>query len=305
VSGAPLILMADRSLARRLEEADGQAGVQFARTLAGLRPGTAATADRVAGGYVVYAGVGSPLTLAVGIGMDGAVSEADLDRVEAFYRSRGVMTEMEVCPLADRSLYEMLGARGYRVIEFDNVLVRDLRRSEPPPRAPRGAGTPQRAPRRAEALQRAPKGVEVAAAEAGEIEEWARSVARGFAAPDEIPPVLLGLFGTLGRIPGAAPFLARVEGSIAGGGLVTIDQGVARLSGTSTLPEFRGRGVHRALLQARLEFAAAAGADLATTRALPGSVSQRNAERQEFRVAYTRAKMALDPRGGSEMLLHY
>jgi GNAT superfamily N-acetyltransferase len=287
--------MADRALARRLEEADGESGARFARTLAGLRPGTAATADRVAGGYAVYAGVGSPWTLAVGLGMDGPVGEGDLDRVEAFYRSRGVLTQVEVCPLADPSLLEMLGARGYRVTEFGNVLVRKLAPKGSEPRAPKGVeGTPG-----------APKGVKVTAVAAGEVDEWARSVARGFAAPEEIPPVLLGLFGTLGRVPGATPFLARVEGAIAGGGLVTIDQGLARLSGASTLPEFRGRGVHRALLQARLELAAAAGAGLATAQALPGSAAQRNAERLGFTVAYTRAKMALDHRGGSEMLLHY
>ncbi len=38
----------------------------------------------------------------------------------------------------------------------------------------------------------------------------------------------------------------------------------------------------------RLDYAAAAGCQLATMGALPGSTSQRNAERLGFRVAYTK-----------------
>jgi hypothetical protein len=50
--------------------------------------------------------------------------------------------------------------------------------------------------------------------------------------------------------------------------------------------------VQTALIRARLAFAAAAGCDLAAVNTVPGSVSQRNAERQGFRVVYTRALLA-------------
>jgi hypothetical protein len=43
----------------------------------------------------------------------------------------------------------------------------------------------------------------------------------------------------------------------------------------------------------RLRFAADQGCDLALMGALPGSASQRNAERQGFRIAYTRLKWQL------------
>jgi hypothetical protein len=45
------------------------------------------------------------------------------------------------------------------------------------------------------------------------------------------------------------------------------------------------------LIQARLTFAAAADCDLAKVTTLPGSGSQRNVERQGFRVAYTQTVM--------------
>ncbi|MEO8360415.1 MAG: hypothetical protein ABI672_10330, partial [Vicinamibacteria bacterium] len=55
-------------------------------------------------------------------------------------------------------------------------------------------------------------------------------------------------------------------------------------------PEARRQGAQSALLAARLSFARERGCDLAMMCALPGSASQRNAERQGFRIAYTRIK---------------
>jgi GNAT superfamily N-acetyltransferase len=77
--------------------------------------------------------------------------------------------------------------------------------------------------------------------------------------------------------------------ALAAGGL-TIHEGVALLAGASTVPEGRRRGAQSALLEARLRFAAQKGCDVAMMCAHPGSASQRNAERQGFRIAYTRVK---------------
>ena len=65
-----------------------------------------------------------------------------------------------------------------------------------------------------------------------------------------------------------------------------------------TVPSGRRRGAQAALLHARLAFAAEQGCDLAMMGAAPGSASQRNAERQGFRIAYTRVKWHLP--GGTD-----
>ena len=81
-------------------------------------------------------------------------------------------------------------------------------------------------------------------------------------------------------------FTARVswvggrEGMLQAPGLPTI--------AVSAPPEFRGRGIHRALLAHRLWHAAEEGCDLALCECLPGSQSQRNQERVGFRVLYTK-----------------
>ena len=90
--------------------------------------------------------------------------------------------------------------------------------------------------------------------------------------------------------PGALSFLAEVDGKPIAAGGMTIHEGVACLAGASTVPEGRRQGAQRALLDARLRDAADHGCDLAMMGALPGSASQRNAERQGFRIAYTRIK---------------
>jgi hypothetical protein len=61
------------------------------------------------------------------------------------------------------------------------------------------------------------------------------------------------------------------------------------------VPDGRHRGAQLALLAARLNVASGLGCDLAMMAALPGSGSQRNAERNGFRIAYTRTKWRLVP----------
>lgn len=75
----------------------------------------------------------------------------------------------------------------------------------------------------------------------------------------------------------------------------TAEYGQASLLKASTRLTFRGRGVQTALLHHRLALAAAAGCDLATVQTQPGSASQRNVERQGFRLAYTKATLVRDP----------
>ena len=87
----------------------------------------------------------------------------------------------------------------------------------------------------------------------------------------------------------------RVERRADRGGGVAIHDGVAMLAGASTDPAFRGRGAQAALLDVRLAYAESAGCDIAMMGALPGSASQRNGERQGFRIAYTRIKWQKNP----------
>jgi GNAT superfamily N-acetyltransferase len=262
---------ADLELARRLEEAEAVAGVKCTEAVARLHPECRAAVLKVGSGYAAFTGATSPITQAVGLGLRGSVTEAQIKRMEAFYRKRGAAVNIELCPLVDAKLVQLLGRRGYRAIEFSNVLVRPLRRSE---RFPAPAA-----------------GVRVRRMEPGERKLWARTVAQGFAEHMKVTEELLSILEAFSSRSGSNCFFGLVDGQIAGGGVAVIRKRLAVFGGASTLPEVRRRGVQTALQHARLKFAAREGCDLAMTITQPGSTSQRNAERRGFRVVYTRCKL--------------
>jgi hypothetical protein len=110
------MVFADALLAQRLEAAE-------AANARGCSPRGASVLE-VAGGCAIFTGADSPLTHAVGIGLDGAVTEAEIGALETFFRSRGARPTIDLCPLAGPGLLQALGERGYRPTEFNNVLVR-------------------------------------------------------------------------------------------------------------------------------------------------------------------------------------
>lgn len=262
----------DMELARRLELAghpdwSPEGGEDVSVTHPG-RPENARIA--VGGGIAEFRGVNSPVTQAEGLGLNGPVSKEDFERLEKFYRSRGSAVMIEVCPMADPTFVVALGKRGYRVVEFSNMLVREIRADEQfPPFAP---------------------GVTVRVAEPSETRLFAETVARGFAEHFEPTEELILTMQEFFSGPGLCPYLALIDGKPVGGGTLGLRKGIAGLFGTSTLPEYRKRGAQAALISARLEAGRAAGCDLAMSVTLPSSGSQHNLERQKFRVVYTRTK---------------
>jgi len=268
------MLFTDQPLARRLEGADAWGGVECARAHARLYPDSGAASELVAGGYAIFAGVGSPLTRALGLGMSGPVGGAEVEQMEAFFQSRGAPATIEMCPLADESLLKLLGSRRYRVTEFSSVLIRPLNRRESFP--PLNTG------------------VRVRRASPTEVDLWVSTVAQSFY-EEGVFPAAREFFSTLFHVANATCFLGWVDGEPAGGGAVAVHQGVAILFGTGTRPTFRKRGVQAALIYSRLALAAVSGCDLAMVTTPPGSVSQRNVERQGFRVVYTRSQILREP----------
>src|ERR1700751_2642692 len=108
-------LILSLELSRRIEHAEAQSAVECAEALERFRPGSGAAVRRIAGGFAVYCGKDSPITQAVGMGLDGPVSADELELLEGFYRKRDEPVRVETSPLADSSLIEQFGKRGYRV----------------------------------------------------------------------------------------------------------------------------------------------------------------------------------------------
>ncbi|HJQ32139.1 MAG TPA: GNAT family N-acetyltransferase [Pyrinomonadaceae bacterium] len=266
-------IFSDLSLSRRLEKAEGQSGVGFVEARARVSPEVGACWIEVAGAYAMFDGVESPTTQTFCLGMFAAPSAEDFARIEEFFRERGAQVFHEVSPLAAPSTLELLNGRGYQPCEFTSVMFRPLRR---------------------DAHVVNTRGSEVSVHVIGEGEHglWAETSARGWS-ESGYGDFMLGLARVAAARSDAFSFLGEMDGRAVATGAMSIHEGVALLAGASTVPEARGRGAQLALLDARLRHAAEAGCDLAMMCALPGSASQRNAERQGFRIAYTRAKWRL------------
>jgi len=137
-----------------------------------------------------FGGLDYPANQIVGMGLYGAVTADDMDRVEHFFRSRGVASTIVVSPLADMSLPALLGERGYRIAEFNSVLIRRINSEEPfdpPPGIVIDRVTPQT------------------------VSPWMRAIAKGFS--QEIT-VAEEVFGGFAALPGALTFLARIEDKV-------------------------------------------------------------------------------------------
>jgi hypothetical protein len=248
-------VFADTALARRIEAGEALNAAGCAESIA------------VAGGFAAFAGFGSPLSHAVGLGMNGSVTGAEFDRLEEFYRARGTPVNLDYCPHADFSLLELLTARGYRIVECNNVLAGPI-------------------------IGVADARVRMAAPD--EEPTWTRTMLEGFFHRTDVSEVELEVGRRLFHMESASAWVGLVEGRPAAAAGMNERGRLALLFADSTLQAFRGQGLHLALIRARLAHAGQLGCDLATASTAPGSISQRNYERAGFRVAYTKLNMQRD-----------
>jgi GNAT superfamily N-acetyltransferase len=267
-TAVPLDDFVDLEFARRLEMAE-MILPDCVEAMRRHAPDDPNAFENIAGGIAFFGGVKYPANQIVGMGLDGAVTADDLDRVENFFRSRGVASTVVVSPLADESLRNLLGERGYRIAEFNSVLIRRI--SSPQPYTP-------------------PVGIVVERVTPQTVRPWMHAIAKGFSQDVTVPEEIFGGFAAL---PGALAFLARIEDKIVGGcgGRIIPEARIASLFGAATLPEHRRQGVQTALIAKRLQEAAHAGCEYAVVSTMPGSGSQRNMERRGFRLAYTKVVM--------------
>ena len=159
------MLHATIELARRVERAE----IDFC-ALAGTRGAHSRVAALdVGGGRALFSRTGSPLNKVLGLGLQGPVSNEDLNRLEAFYAVRQSPAQVELCPLAYADVARRLSERGFVLQGFENELGVEL--------APTGGGTGEQED----------GGVRVALATAEAAETWTQVTAEGFAAAESDP----------------------------------------------------------------------------------------------------------------------
>jgi GNAT superfamily N-acetyltransferase len=251
----------DLALARRIE-----AGHAHSATASN----PAASIETIGGGWAIFHQVDSPMTQTIGLGLNGPVAPADLDRLETFFHSRGSAAIIDLCTLAAADLLALLEERRYTIREIGNVLVRRLDPAEE---------FPDNAP-----------GITVEAVPASEFPAWIRLVVQGFAGQDEVPEEQLAMMAAGNPLPEA--FFGWLYSTPGAGAAMDVQAGLATFFGDATLVRARGRGLQHALIHHRLLRAAQLGCDLATATVVPGSISHRNYERAGFQLVYGRVMLS-------------
>lgn len=282
------MISSDLALSRRLERAEGHACVQFAEAHRLLFPESGGEWMECGGAYAVFDGAGSPVTQTFGLGIFEELSTTSLDVIERFFLERGAEVLHEVSPFAGVAALSLLCARQYRPIEISSVMYRPIDRANE-------LSIDRQVDRDVD--QSVPHGcgeIRVRVTVPDEARLWSEVSARGWTHEHpEFSEFLLRNGAISSARAHSVCFLAELDGQSGAAGAMCIHEGVALFAGSATIPEMRRRGLQSAMIEERMRYAFELGLDLAMMVAQAGSDSQRNAERQGFRIAYTRVKWHL------------
>ena len=195
----------------------------------------------------------------------------ELDEILEFYIRRDIPARFEVAPgNASTDLFRELSTRGFFQSGFHTALFRPL------------------------SIERISK---TAAETTIQIEEislenfdvFGEIYTKGFGMPVAFKDYVNANNKVLAESANWTYYLARLGGEPAGIGVLHVKNDVATLAASATVPEFRNKGVQTALIQRRINQAAAEGCRYLVGQAAFGSVSQKNMQRAGLKVAYTNA----------------
>jgi len=264
------MIFVDRHLARQMELCHAWRCIHYARAQARLHPECGVRIETTCGGQAIFTGMDSPLNRVVGMGFDRPVNIDDLECLEAFYANKNIVPRIDLCPLADESLFETLRQKNYSVESFQNVLIYPLSEIH--------------------TLQM-PQGIDVRQSNQEEANLWILTTAQGFESNEVPTQESLNILSPNFYAENAACFFAWVDGNPAGGAGMYSHEDIVELGGASTRMAYRRRGVQTALINGRIKAAHENGNRLAMVLTEPASYSQRNLEKIGFRLAYTKVIM--------------
>lgn len=227
----------------------------------------------ISGGAACFAGVDCFFSQVIAWGFLSKPKQflSEIELIEQFYlQLNHPRVDIELCPLVGSNLAFFLSQRGYLISELSHVSFLDFKNYRH-----------KHLPQDEFIVQRlVPE----------HFQQWAQTVAIGFNFPEAQQQFL-----SYAQLPGVAVFAITHNGLMVAGATLAIHDDIGDLGVTSTLPAYRGKGLHKRLLFARLNYAKDLGLNLATVTTTPGSISDLNTQKAAFCTAYTRIKMTVDP----------
>lgn len=219
-------------------------------------------AFEIGGGLAAFAGINSPLSEALGIGLGERAGRDEADALTAFYRDRGAQPRARLSPHVDPAFVQALIALGYVPLEYETPMIADL--------ATIGARRdPRVTPMR-------------------DANEWSAATGSAFmdGAPCDESNLLIGLM--VCTPPETIALEIREADAIVASGCMDVQGPIAGFYGAGTAPAFRGRGLQTALILDRAARALERGAHIGRVTTRPGSISEQNFRRIGFVPLYTR-----------------
>jgi GNAT superfamily N-acetyltransferase len=219
--------------------------------------------------------------------------------ITEFNRAMGVDTQVPIAEgdlLAATDWLDSHAAQGWAFqVAPDSQPRSNLSTVEPLGFSPSGSGWAKFVRRvTGPAPTQLPAGVEVHIADAATATSFGATVQSGFGVAPECAEWFAALVGR----PGWCCFFATVGGKPAAAAAMFIGDGAAWSGMSTTLPDYRGRGLQSALIKARLNEAAARGVAWVTSETGQPSVedeagfsSYRNQKRGGFERAYIRLNL--------------
>ncbi len=256
-------------LAARIEAAEVQVGRALVRAADALFPDDGAMFVELGGGACFSTGEMQPQVQVVGMGLDGALIEGELERMTELLDARRIAAQARVASFAEPTLVARLIAHGFTPQGSEITLARELSNVD---------------------LQaKPPAGYSIQGLHPGRVEQWVHTVALGSYTEAELSQAILQPLLTNTAAEGFLGFVMMQGNQIVAAAGVQCAGDIACLFAHATMKRFRQRGLQQALIAHILAVCSERGFTLARLNAGRDTTSLRNAQRQGFLPVYTRA----------------
>lgn len=234
------------------------------------RPLLARFSLTVAGGSVCAQTPGHWGNRWMGAGLDGVVTEADVDQAEEFWATHGVTGSVTTCPWTDPSVVSILQRRGYQITGTLQAWARPVRPLTPP--VPLDVGV---------TIEVVDPDDPVACMHHISQMAW------GFGdASARVPAVAVEVGYRVITHPMSTGFLARRGDRVIGASTLECSGDQAAFFGSVVVGSERRKGVQHAFFMHRMRSALEQGASTAVVTGEPGSTTPRTAKRLGFEHLY-------------------
>lgn len=258
-------------IARRIEAADVQIGRMLVRASAALYPREEASFVDLRGGY--YATGGESIAAeVVGMGLDGPVSDGELDRLMELLSARPAGASLRVASTAEPTLLPRLLMRGFSPVGTELCLARAVVLADKHAAATSGFSIQGLLPSRTTL--------------------WVSTVARALSGGREPPMDLERALRVSAAAEGFIGFFVVLGNEVIGAGGMMCVADIASLFAHATNEYARRRGVQQALFRHSLAICADRGIDWAKLNVPPETATARNALRAGFTEVGTRTVLS-------------